>query len=237
MVNQRPALEAGSGPAEGPWAFEHVLEIDLYPELPAITGALSDLCTRAEASPSHAPLLIRIGGTPTRWPGDVNMQEVTRWEREVRRLERLPCMIVAAVEGVCTGPGLDVLATSDLRIASPGSVIRLSTNADETWPGMCLYRLVLQIGLGHMRRAALFGGELDVHRAVSIGLIDEVEPDPSRRAAELLPFLSGRSGKEVAIRRTLALEASSSRYEDALGVHLAACSRELRRLENPKQPD
>ena len=38
------------------------------------------------------------------------------------------------------------------------------------------------------------------------------------------------AGAEHAIRRQLLLEAATTSYEDALGAHLAACDRELRRL-------
>ncbi|MEK8174877.1 hypothetical protein NKH77_54940 [Streptomyces sp. M19] len=38
------------------------------------------------------------------------------------------------------------------------------------------------------------------------------------------------SDQELAVRRQLLLEAASVEYDEALGVHLAACDRELRRL-------
>ncbi|MFD0493628.1 hypothetical protein [Streptomyces rhizosphaericus] len=50
-----------------------------------------------------------------------------------------------------------------------------------------------------------------------------------RHAAVLRGRLSGR---EAGIRRRLLTEAASAEYQDALGAHLAACDRELRRLRN-----
>jgi isomerase DpgB len=43
--------------------------------------------------------------------------------------------------------------------------------------------------------------------------------------------LVGRvSDRETALRRQLLIEAGSAGYDEALGIHLAACDRELRRL-------
>ncbi|KOG89867.1 enoyl-CoA hydratase, partial [Streptomyces varsoviensis] len=39
---------------------------------------------------------------------------------------------------------------------------------------------------------------------------------------------SGLSGKDLAIRRQLLLDARTTSFEDALGPHLAACDRLLR---------
>jgi isomerase DpgB len=38
------------------------------------------------------------------------------------------------------------------------------------------------------------------------------------------------AGPELSVRRQLLNEATSSAYEDAIGAHLAACDRELRRI-------
>jgi isomerase DpgB len=63
-------------------------------------------------------------------------------------------------------------------------------------------------------------------------LVDEVLDPADARVESLLASVATRSGPEFAIRRRLAMEASSTAFEDALGRHLSACDRELRRLRD-----
>jgi len=44
-------------------------------------------------------------------------------------------------------------------------------------------------------------------------------------------------GRELSIRRRLLLEAASTSFEDALGAHLAACDRALRRAATDPPSD
>jgi isomerase DpgB len=72
--------------------------------------------------------------------------------------------------------------------------------------------------------------DVALERATELGLIDQVSEDISA-AVLTAAVLTGRtSDQELAVRRQLLLEAASVEYDDALGVHLAACDRELRRL-------
>jgi isomerase DpgB len=45
----------------------------------------------------------------------------------------------------------------------------------------------------------------------------------------VVALTAGVAGEELAIRRQLLLDAGHTRFEDALGSHLAACDRALRR--------
>jgi len=48
--------------------------------------------------------------------------------------------------------------------------------------------------------------------------------------AEVAAAAGTFTGKEVAIRRQLLLDAAQHSFEEALGAHLAACDRALRRV-------
>jgi len=195
----------------------------------AVTGTavavdeVNALCARAEGN--GGPVLLRLGGGEPSY--DLTVQTVNRWERALRRLERLPALTVAAVDGRCTGPALDVLLTVDHRVAGPTTTLGIASVGAGPWPGMALYRLANQVGAGRARRLALLGAEVTAAQAEDWGLVDEVVDDPLARAAEVV--MHGRNGRELAIRRRLLLEASSTSFEDALGAHLAACDRALRR--------
>ena len=94
---------------------------------------------------------------------------------------------------------------------------------------MVLHRLVNQIGLTRARQLVLFEAEVPADRALELGLVEEVVPDPAERIAAIVKQARGRSGTELAIRRRLLLDAVTTPFEESLGTHLAACDRVQRR--------
>ncbi|MGW3730079.1 enoyl-CoA-hydratase DpgB, partial [Streptomyces sp. NPDC000851] len=65
--------------------------------------------------------------------------------------------------------------------------------------------------------------------ALALGIADEIAEDPAAALADAADLTGGLSGQEVAIRRQLLFDATTTSFEDALGAHLAACDRVLRR--------
>jgi isomerase DpgB len=196
----------------------------------AYVGALMGFCDRAEDEGGAGLATIHVSGTPS--PGfaaglDVGM--VSKWERALRRLERLARPTVAVVSGDCGGPALDALLATDFRIATPDARLLLTVHGDATWPGMSLYRLARHAGANQIRRAALLGAPIDTAEALALRLVDEVVNDTDAALADLAKLAAGITGKELAIRRQLIFDASRTSFEDALGSHLAACDRALRR--------
>ncbi|MDJ1134780.1 enoyl-CoA-hydratase DpgB [Streptomyces iconiensis] len=206
---------------------------------------LSDVCDRVEDSTENDVLLIHLTGADApagphpdagSGPGgsgsdagshpDVDIQVVNKWERALRRLERLPVATVALVDGVCQGAGAEVLLTTDHRIAHPSARFALPAG-NAGWPGMSLFRMAGQLGR-RARRLALFGGELSAEQALDIGLIDEIDVSPEAAAARGSALFAGARSNGVAVRRQLLAEAVTTSFEDALGSHLAACDRVLR---------
>ncbi|UMP01385.1 enoyl-CoA hydratase/isomerase family protein [Amycolatopsis sp. EV170708-02-1] len=155
---------------------------------------------------------------------------VSKWERVVRRFERLGRLTAAVASGECAGMAFDLLLAADIRIAEPGTTLRLASAGGGTWPGMTVYRLTHQAGAAGIRRAVLLGTPLDTDRALALDLIDEVSADPAKTLAELAGVTDGA---ETAIRRQLIFEAGSTTFEEALGSHLAAADRALRREAKP----
>jgi isomerase DpgB len=180
-------------------------------------------------------LLIRItGGHPdgAAWPYEVGVHTVNHWERALRRLERLRAVSIAVVDGLCQGPALDVLLVTDYRLSTVDTRLRIPSAAGGTWPGMALYRLANQLGTARARQAVLFGQDIPAVRAGEWGLLDEVVDEPVARVRDVVKGFAGLSGTEVSVRRQLLLEAENTAFEDALGTHLAACDRALRRTGN-----
>jgi len=200
--------------------------------LPALVEALTASCDRADAAGPDAVLLVHVTGGAgdggTCWPGDVGIHDISRWERALRRLERLAGVSVAVAEGDCDGPAMEVLLSTDYRIAASDLRLRPPAPAGAPWPGMAVHRLAHQIGVARARRLVLFGDEVDAGTAADLGLVDEVSGDVVRAARDVAEALRFRGGVDLPVRRRLLLDAATTTFEDALGAHLAACDRSLR---------
>ncbi|RKN41209.1 enoyl-CoA-hydratase DpgB [Streptomyces hoynatensis] len=205
-----------------------------------ITG-LNELCERVEDAPDEVLVVLRLrasgaaGGQdpaqgPRSWPGEgVGIHLVNRWERALRRLERLGAATVAVAEGPCGGPALETLLATDYRLGTPGTTIELPASSGEFWPGMAVHRLANQLGVVRARRLVLFGAGLTAAESVQAGLLDEIVTDVAEGIRAARELTARVTGSELALRRRLLLEAATTSFEEALGAHLAACDRTLRR--------
>lgn len=106
----------------------------------------------------------------------------------------------------------------------------MGTAAGGTWPGMSLYRLSRQGGRNAaIRRAVLLGVPIEAPDALALQLVDEVTDDAQASLAMATDLAAEVTGPEAAIRRRLFFEAPTIGFDEALGAHLAACDRTLRR--------
>ncbi|WP_320775477.1 enoyl-CoA-hydratase DpgB [Streptomyces sp. CRN 30] len=195
----------------------------------ATVRAVQELCDRAEDGAAHGPLAVHATGTPRGdWTGTLDVMLVSKWERALRRLERLPLATVAVADGDCGGTALDAFLAADVRAVTPGTRLLVARDETGTWPGMAGYRLVQLAGAAGVRRAVLFGLPVEGPEALRLGLADDLVDDPAAAVAAVAGLTSGLAGKELAIRRQLLFDAATTSFEDALGPHLAACDRALR---------
>ncbi|GHF54413.1 isomerase DpgB [Amycolatopsis bartoniae] len=210
---------------------ELVLRIDgTRPLSAASVEEVDDLCDRAEDDRDNGLVTVHVTGVPPAgWAKELTVGLVSKWERVVRRFERLGRVTVAVASGDCAGTALDLLLAADIRIAAPGTRLLLARVGGATWPGMTVHRLTRQAGAAGVRRAVLLGVPIDTGRALALTLVDEVSEDPAATLAELAETAGALSGADLAIRRQLIFEAGSTAFEDALGAHLAAADRVLRR--------
>ncbi|MFC5752665.1 enoyl-CoA-hydratase DpgB [Actinomadura rugatobispora] len=193
--------------------------------------ALGAVCDRAEDHAGPGVVVVQVTGAPEgAWTGALDTPLVTKWERVLRRLERLPMTTVAVAAGDVGGPALDALLATDLRIAGPDVRLLVAGDGVATWPGMAVFRLVQQAGAAAIRSALLFGVPVEASRALGLGLLTEVADDPAAALTAAAGRFGGFSGSELAIRRRLMFDAATMSFEDALGAHLAACDRALRQL-------
>ncbi|MFC0111576.1 enoyl-CoA-hydratase DpgB [Kibdelosporangium aridum] len=210
---------------------ELVLRLDgTRPLSAASVEELAGLCDRAEDHRESGPVTIHVtGAPPAGWSEGLTVGLVSKWERVVRRFERLSRVTIVVASGDCAGMALDLLLAADVRIIAPGTRLLLAEAGGATWPGMTVHRLTQQAGAAAIRRAVLLGAPIDADRALALSLVDEISDDPAAALADLAETVDAVDGKEIAIRRQLIFEASSTTFEDALGAHLAAADRALRR--------
>ncbi|MFC3653234.1 enoyl-CoA-hydratase DpgB [Dyella humi] len=204
-----------------------VLSTDLVQKLNAALD-------RAEDIGSNAPIEIEIRGmdhlvdSPA-WPGATDVMVVSKWEQVLRRIERMQTLSAVSVHGHCTAEALELLLVADHRTVSHGTHIHLSTSDHDVWPSMALHRLCNQIGYARARRPMLFGGVLTGEQLREWGVVDSVTAGDA-------PFevpewrLSAIDPGDLSMRRRLLQDALDSSFDAALGAHLAACDRTLKRM-------
>ncbi len=194
-----------------------------------LIALINRVCDEAEDHGAGAIVVLRLRGGLQNAHGAPDIHLLTQWERVLRRLERLPALTIAAAEGKCSAAQFAALLIADHRIG--GSPLRLSL-ADEQGailPAMALYRVANQASPALSRKLALLGGALNAADALSAGLLDELAVDVDAAIAAFIDSSSGIDTSDLAVRRQLLLEAQARSFEDALGTHLAACDRALRR--------
>jgi isomerase DpgB len=195
-----------------------------------LARSISALCDDVESAGAGFATLY-VSGAPTEKAlgGVADVAAVSKWEQAVRRFERLRLPTLVVASGECGGAALDLLLAADVRVATPDLRLRLPFHEQAVWPGMAVFRLVQQLGLAAARRAVLFGAPITAGEALERGLVDRVSGNPERTLAAAARLLGRLSGPDLAIRRQLAFDAQWMSFEDALGPHLAACDRSLRR--------
>lgn len=198
------------------------------PLSPGLVAAIGAACDGAEDS-GDGTVILEVSGVPAGPPDDDGtIALVSKWERVLRRLERLPAATIAVASGDCGGLALEALLATDYRIATPSARLLIPERGQATWPGMLLYRLARQAGAAAVRRAVLFGVPIAAADAVAMHLIDELASDTQGALAAAAELAAAVPGAELAIRRQLMQDALTVSFEDALGAHLAACDRVLR---------
>ena len=97
--------------------------------------------------------------------------------RAVDRLNHLPCVTIAAVQGACVGGGTGLLSACDVVIATDTAVFAISEVRWGLTAAIIVPQLVDTIGVRQVRRYALTGERFDARTAERIGLVHEVVSD------------------------------------------------------------
>lgn len=105
----------------------------------------------------------------------------------MQKIDELPQLVVAAINGSCFGGALDLALSCDVRIASPnarfahpGAGLGIITG----WSGT--QRLPRLIGTAFANEMFFTASPIDAERALRIGLIDEITDDVLEAALKTL---------------------------------------------------
>ncbi len=150
-----------------------------------------------------------------------------KWEKLVSRVERLPQVTVAAVDGPSVGGGFQLVLACDLRVCVPTAAFSLPEVKLGFLPGMATFRLAKYVGLGHAKRLMLTGAELGATQALALGVVDDVDPDLDAVLARTLAALGPQHAVAGTLARRLLLESFHTEPEDAIGHFLAAQHRAI----------
>jgi 2-(1,2-epoxy-1,2-dihydrophenyl)acetyl-CoA isomerase len=128
------------------------------------------------------------------------IQEITRL------ITRLQCPVIASVRGYAVGGGAELALAADLIVADPTTRFRFpEVPLGHAPTGGVTARLVAAVGLLRAKDYLLTGRWIDATEVVASGLVNEIVPDPDRRAAELADEL-GRSPRRSMAATKLGIE-------------------------------
>lgn len=145
------------------------------------------------------------------------------------QLESLPKPVVAAVNGVAFGGGLELALSCDVRICAPGARFASPEITLANTPGWgATQRLGHTVGVGRAKAMMLGGTPIDAATALSYGLVTEIvdEAHLLARARELAGELGSHSGTAIhaikeAVRVGMAGGMDAGLRAERMGV--AAC--------------
>jgi enoyl-CoA hydratase len=135
---------------------------------------------------------------------DIGTRGFRRVAREIHNvfdeIEALEVPVIAAINGVAAGGGLELALSCDFRFAADSAKLGFPENNVGLIPGSggCS-RLVKQVGLSRAKRLVMSGEMIPARRALEMGLVDELFPPES-----LLPEVTGFA-KSLAAKAPLAL--------------------------------
>jgi len=114
---------------------------------------------------------------PLRFDPAVARRHGENGHRMTLALASLRKPVVAMVDGVCMGGGLELAMACGLRVAAAGARLALPEIRRGVWPGTGgIFLLKRLVGAARARRLLLTGATLTSEQALEIGLVDEVAP-------------------------------------------------------------
>jgi enoyl-CoA hydratase/carnithine racemase len=146
---------------------------------------------------AYPPLALIIDGNSKFFSAGADLNEISRLtgpeayefalmgQRLMNAVDRYPAPVIASIQGYCMGGGLDLALSCDYRICSPnalfghrGAALGIVTG----WGGT--QRLPRLVGKSRAMQMFLAAEKIHAEKALEIGLVDAISPEPLRTAIE-----------------------------------------------------
>ncbi len=115
----------------------------------------------------------------------------------------LPMPVIAAVQGIAFGGGLQIMSGADITVAAPGTrlgVMEIKWGIVPDMAGFALWKG--RVRDDHLRELAYTGREFTAEEGLAMGFVSYVDNDPHARAMALAQQVAGRTPHAVrAIKR------------------------------------
>ncbi len=150
-----------------------------------------------------------------------------KWEKMCVRIERLRALTISLLEGPTVGGGVQLALCTDLRLAHSNSTFQLPEVKMGFLPGMGIYRIAKNIGLGRAKQWILQSTTIDASQAFTWGLITEVTNDLPSALTKHIEASAPINPVAIQLARRLLNESFHDSFEDAIGHFLAAQQRAI----------
>ncbi len=145
----------------------------------------------------------------------------THWHPLLRRLRRLHCPIVAAVNGAAAGGGMALALAGDIVIAARSAYflqafrrIGLAPDVGSTW------LLPRRVGVARAMELSLLGEKLPAEKALAWGLINRVVDDGAAldEAMRMAREMAAGPTRALGLMRGLYWDSTENNFEDQLDL-------------------
>lgn len=131
------------------------------------------------------------------------------------KIEKLPLIVISAINGLCLGGGFELALSSDLRVASENALIGLPEVEHAIIPGAGgTQRLSRLVGASKAMELILLARRLSAQEAFAIGLIHKISPVGKSLEEALLWIEKMSQSGPIAIRKVKQV------IRESLGVSL-----------------
>ncbi len=193
---------------------------DAPPKYVLITADGPDFSSGLDLDPNDA--LFKVFHPIVKSRDAFRAQEVIqRMQSSFQLFSRLPCPVIAAIEGRCYGPGLELALAADLRVAGSGASFAMPESKYGILTGFGgMVRLTTLLGAARAHEMLLAGRTWDATHAERVGLVNEVVEAGSAetRALTLIGELSSIN-PSARLQSVLAVRAIQHTWTDQLLEH------------------
>ncbi|KAK9811504.1 hypothetical protein WJX72_004955 [[Myrmecia] bisecta] len=156
-----------------------------------------------------------------------SQQDVLQFSEDVRGiisdLARLPCPVIASINGIALGGGLELALAADIRVVSPLCTLGLPETGLGIIPGVGgTQRTPRLIGNSRAKLLMFTGRRLNGQEAVDWGLADVLSDNPDATAQQLLAETLPKAPQALAQAKVAVDEGSQMSLPSGLAFERAA---------------